>query len=47
MLKTAKTYTYDPDTPVTIAQALRSPHAAEFWQALLTEIERLNSHGNF
>ena len=47
MLKTAKTYTYDPDKPVTIAQALRSPHAAEFWQALLTEIERLIAMGTF
>jgi hypothetical protein len=40
-------YTYDPDKPGTIAQALRSPHAAEFWQALLTEIERLIAMGTF
>ena len=41
MLKTAKTYTYDPNKLATIAQALPSPHANDFWQVLLIEIERL------
>ena len=47
MIQTRKSYDFNGDAPVSVAQVLRSEHADNFMAALNLEIERLLSMGTY
>ena len=47
MVKTNKIYAFNPDSPVSVAQALHHDNANEFMSSLDDEIERLLRMGSY